>query len=58
MTEEEYIEHLMKLRENQEFELIKNIININQYIFYINNKENNNNKENRRIYFECIRKAY
>ena len=46
MTEEEYIEHLMKLRENQEFELVKNIININQYIFYINNNENNNNKDN------------
>ena len=40
MTEEDYIEHLMKLRENEEFELIKNIISNNQYIFYINNTEN------------------
>ena len=54
MTEEEYIEHLMKLRENQEFEIIRNILNINQYIFEINNNnekkidnkiENNNNFE-------------
>ena len=50
MTEEEYIEHLMKLRENQEFELIKNIININQYIFYINNNDNNNKENNNNIF--------
>ena len=43
MTEEEYIEHLMKLRENQEFELIRNIISNNQYIYYINNSDNDNN---------------
>ena len=35
MTEEDYIEHLMKLRENQEYELLKSIISINQYIYYI-----------------------
>ena len=44
----------MKLRENQEFEIIRNILNINQYIFEINSNnekkidnkiENNNNFE-------------
>ena len=34
MTEEEYIEHLMKLRENQEFELVKNI-NGSMYSFNV-----------------------
>ena len=42
MTEEEYIEHLMKLREYQEIELMKNIISHNQYIYYINNNNNSN----------------
>ena len=42
MTEEEYIEHLMKLREYQEVELIKNIISNNQYIYFINSSNNNN----------------
>ena len=41
MTEEEYIEHLMKLREYQEIELMKNIISHNQYIYYINNNNSN-----------------
>ena len=63
MTEEEYIEHLMKLRENQEFELIRNIMNINQFIFEINNSEkninnkidnNNNNFELDEFIFSCL----
>ena len=43
MSEEDYIEHLMKLRENQEIDLLKNIISINQYIYYINVNANNTN---------------
>ena len=46
MTEEDYIEHLMKLRENQEYELLKSIISINQYIYYINGNNNNNTNNN------------
>jgi len=34
MTEEEYIEYLLKLRKNGEIELIKNILIKNQLIFY------------------------
>ena len=34
MTEEEYIEHLLKLRKKGEIELIKNILIKNQLIFY------------------------
>ena len=41
LTEEEYIEHLMKLREFQEIELMKTIISNNQYVYFINSSNNN-----------------
>ena len=37
MSEEEYIEHLIKLRFHQEFDLIKNIITNNQFTYFLGN---------------------